>query len=62
MTKPHIERLHVLLHRIYEWEELEDAHPSEAEELLMDIKQCLESIIGTVRPDLCALEHVGPKP
>lgn len=38
-------RLAVLLKRIEEREGEEDQHPSKAEELLLDIKQCLESIL-----------------
>ncbi len=42
-------RLRALLTRIEEWEMAEEdgySHPSITEELVLDIKQCLESILS----------------
>ena len=41
-------RIRVLLRRLKEWEEAENSDNQWSEELLLDIQQCLESIMEDV--------------
>lgn len=46
MVRPAEYRLRILMNRIELWEDLEeDVAEARAEELILDIKQCLESIL-----------------